>query len=105
MVCVNVFYPAAGEGRFDIIYYKEKHIPLVRQLLTPHGLERVEVDEGLSGFSQGIPPNYRVICRLYFPTAEAFQAAFAAAADQLLADLPHFTDIPVEVQVSNSVAF
>lgn len=105
MICVNVFYPAAGDGRFDLTYYKDKHLPLVQRLLGPHGLTRIEVDEGLSGFSQGIPPNYRVICRLYFPTAEAFQAAFAAAVEPLLADLPHFTDIPVEVQVSNSMVF
>ncbi len=100
MICVNVFYPAAGEGRFDMTYYLQSHIPLVQRLLTPHGLSRVEVDEGVAGFAPGTPPNYRVVCRLYFETMEGFQAAIAACGNELFADIPHYTDIPVELQVS-----
>lgn len=48
MICVNVFYPAAGEGRFDLTYYKDKHLPLVQRLLSPHGLSRIEVEVQVS---------------------------------------------------------
>ncbi len=101
MICVTAFYPAAGESRFDLNYYYAKHIPLVKELLAPHGLKRVEVDEGLSGFGPGTPPNYKVVARMYFENIEGFQAGVAAAGNQIFADIPNYTDIPVEVQVSS----
>jgi uncharacterized protein (TIGR02118 family) len=100
MICVSAFYPAAGESRFDTAYYLDKHIPLVKDLLAPHGLTRIEVDEGLSGFALDSPPNYKVICRMYFASIEGFQAGVAAVGGQIFADIPNYTDIPVEVQVS-----
>jgi uncharacterized protein (TIGR02118 family) len=105
MICVNAFYPAAGEGRFDLIYYYEQHIPLCLRLLGPFGLQRIEVDEGLSGVAAGAPPNYRTIARLYFDTQESFQQALAAAGNEILSDVPNYTDIPIEFQVSKTVSF
>ncbi len=104
MICVSVFYPAAGEGRFDSTYYYDKHIPLVSRLLTSFGLQRIEVDEGVSG-AAGSPPNYRVICRLYFDTMENFQTALGSVGGQLFSDIPNYTDIPVELQISKLVSF
>lgn len=100
MICVTAFYPAAGEGRFDSNYYYAKHCPLVKELLSPHGLTKMEVDEGLSGFGPGTPPNYRVVCRMYFSSMEGFQAGVAAVGNQIFADIPNYTDIPVELQIS-----
>lgn len=104
MICVTAFYPAAGEGRFDSTYYYAKHLPLVQSLLAPFGLERVEVDEGLSGPMPGSPPNYRVVCRMYFATIEGFQSALGSVGNQIFNDIPNYTDIPVELQVSKTVS-
>jgi uncharacterized protein (TIGR02118 family) len=104
MICVNAFYPAAGEGRFDSTYYYDKHIPLVIRLLTPFGLQKVEVDEGLSG-AGGSPANYRTICRMYFDTMENFQAALGSVGGEIFNDIPNYTDIPVELQISKLVSF
>lgn len=100
MVCVSAFYPAAGQGRFDFSYYMDKHIPMVDATLRPYGLQKIEVDEGVSGFSAAFPPNYLVVCRMYFDTLENFQAGLASVGSQILADVPNYTDIPVELQVS-----
>ncbi len=105
MICVTVFYPAAGESRFDMQYYLNDHIPLVDRLLKPLGLQKIEVDEGLAGGAPGSPANYKVICRLYFDTMENFQAGLATVGNQLFADIPNYTDIPVELQVSNTLFF
>lgn len=105
MICVTAFYPAAGEARFDPQYYYDKHIPLVHRLLTPHGLQKIEVDEGLSGATPGMPPNYRVVARLYFDTLENFQAGLATVGGEIFSDVPHYTDIPVELQVSKTLSF
>ncbi|MBM3761608.1 MAG: EthD family reductase [Acidobacteria bacterium] len=104
MICVTAFYPAAGEGRFDPVYYYEKHLPLCQRLLAPHGLQRIEVDEGLSGAAAGAPPNYRVVCRLYFASIEGFQAAMGSVGGEILHDIANYTDIPVELQVSKTLA-
>ncbi|WP_031497513.1 EthD family reductase [Bryobacter aggregatus] len=102
MICVTAFYPAAGEGRFDTVYYYDRHLPMVSRLLQPFGLQKIEVDEGVSGFAAGMPPNYRFICRLYFDRLEGFQAGIAAVGNQILGDVGNYTDIPVELQVSQT---
>lgn len=105
MICVNAFYPAAGEGRFDLTYYYDHHIPLCQRLLGPFGLQKIEVDEGLSGAAAGAPPNYRIIARLYFDTIEHFQQALGSVGGEILGDVPNYTDIPIELQVSKSLSF
>ena len=105
MICVSIFYPAAGEARFDMTYYVDKHIPLVQRLLAGHGLQKLEVDEGLSGGAAGAPPNYRIVARLYFDAIESFQGAMATVGNELLGDVPNYTDIPLELQVSKTVSF
>lgn len=103
MICVSALYPAAGESRFDMTYYMEKHIPLLNRLLTPFGLHKIEVDEGLGGFAPGSAPNYKIICRMYFDSLENFQAGVSAAGGEIFSDVPHYTDIPIELQISNLV--
>ena len=105
MICVSAFYPAAGESRFDRQYYMDQHIPLIADLLKPFGLQKIEVDEGLSGGAPGSPANYKVICRLYFDTLENFQASLGAVGNQIFADIPNYTDIPLELQVSKTLSF
>ena len=105
MICVSAFYPAAGESRFDRQYYMDRHMPLIAGLLKPFGLQKIEVDEGLSGGAPGSPANYKVICRLYFDTLENFQASLGAVGNQIFADIPNYTDIPLELQVSKTLSF
>lgn len=103
MICVSALYPAAGESRFDMTYYLDKHIALVSRLLTPFGLQKVEVDEGLGGFAPGSLPNYKIICRMYFDTLENFQTGVTTVGEELFSDVPNYTDIPVELQISKLV--
>ena len=105
MICVSAFYPAAGESRFDMQYYLDQHIPLVGRLLKPFGLEKIEVDEGLAGGAPGAPANYKIIFRMYFDTLDNFQTALNAVGNDIFADIPNYTDIPVELQVSNTLSF
>jgi uncharacterized protein (TIGR02118 family) len=72
----------------------------VRELLSPFGLTRIEAEEGLSGFAPGSPANYRVVARLYFETIEGYSDGIAAVGHRIFADIPNYTDIPIEVQVS-----
>ena len=38
MTRVIVTYPATAGAKFDLDYYMSKHMPMVSQKLTPHGL-------------------------------------------------------------------
>ena len=99
MIKVGVFYPQTAGGRFDMKYYLEKHIPMVRQKIGP-ALKNVAVEQGVAGGTPGAPMTYSVICHLSFDSVDAFQNAFAAHAPSIMGDLPNYTDIQPIVQIS-----
>jgi uncharacterized protein (TIGR02118 family) len=99
MIKVGVFYPKKEGGKFDMKYYLEKHIPMVRQKLGG-ALKGVAVEQGLSGGMPGAPITYQVIAHLTFDSVEAFQSAFGPHANSVMADLPNYTDVQPIVQVS-----
>lgn len=41
MICIAVMYPNAADVRFDIDYYRDQHLPLVRECYGPFGLSRL----------------------------------------------------------------
>jgi uncharacterized protein (TIGR02118 family) len=102
MIRVSVMYPHRQGGRFDLDYYVESHMALVRRKLAPHGLVRTEVDKGVNAGGQ--PQPFAAAGHLYFETVEAFQSAFKSAAGELMADVPNYTDLQPQVQVSEIVA-
>ena len=73
MIKVSVFYPNSENAKFDLDYYCNKHMPMVRDLLgdTCMGLG---VDHGLAGGTPGARPAYAAIGHLFFETVAAFQA-------------------------------
>jgi uncharacterized protein (TIGR02118 family) len=88
------------EGRkFDMAYYCDKHIPMVKQKLGA-ACKRVDVDEGLGGPQPGSRPTFVAMCHLVFDSVEAFQKAFAPYADAIMGDIPNYTDIQPAIQVS-----
>lgn len=100
MIRVIVSYPSQPDSRFDMDYYLNKHIPMVIQKLTPHGLASAGVDQGISGGVPGSPAKFRMQAYLNFPTIEAMQAGMGAEAAGLMADIPNFTDIRPELQIN-----
>lgn len=99
MIKVGVFYPNNAGSKFDMKYYLEKHIPLVRQKIGS-ALKSVAVEQGLAGGTPGAPMTYSVICHLSFDSVDAFQTAFGANAPTIMADIPNYTDIQPVVQIS-----
>lgn len=99
MIKVGVFYPISQGSKFDMKYYLEKHIPLVRQRVGP-ALKSVAVEQGLSGGAPGSPMIYVAMCHLLFDSVEAFQASFGAHASEIMGDIPNYTNIQPIVQIS-----
>ncbi|WP_028007022.1 EthD family reductase [Solimonas flava] len=102
MIRVSALYANRAGARFDHAYYALRHIALVREQLTPHGLLRVEADRGLAGGGGGEAP-FVAAAHLYFASVERFEAAFAAAGAAVLADVPNYTDLQPQLQISTIV--
>lgn len=99
MIKVSVFYPNHDGSTFDLAYYLDKHMPMVRRLLGD-ACKRSEVEEGLAGGAPGQPPNYRAAAHMYFDSVDAFQSAFGPHANTILADVPNYTNIAPMLQIS-----
>jgi len=79
MFKVSVMYPNQEGARFDIEYYRTKHMDLVIRHLKPFGLVRTEVLKGISG-GGGQPAPYVCIGSLYFETADGYEKGWRQAA-------------------------
>lgn len=100
MIRVIVSYPSQAGSRFDLDYYLKKHIPLVVEKLSPHGLISATVEQGIGGGAPGSPAKYQIQAYLNFPTMEATQAGMSAEAPGLIADIPNFTDVRPDMQIN-----
>jgi uncharacterized protein (TIGR02118 family) len=100
MVCISVFYPNASGKKFNHEYYAQTHMPLVMNRCKSSGLIRYEIDSGLSGGAPGSSALFICIGRLYFNTVEEFQKAMATHGPEVLGDVPNYTDIEPQFQVS-----
>jgi len=99
MIKVSVLYPNHEGSTFDMAYYCNTHIPLVRRLLGP-ALKGVAVEQGIGGIAPGSPAPYLAMGHLLFESLEAFQKAFEPNAQALLADIPNYTNAQPLIQIS-----
>ena len=99
MIKVSVFYPNNEGAKFDIDYYCNKHIPMVRQKLGA-ACKNAAVEQGIAGATPGSRPAFIALGHLYFDSVEAFQTAFGPHAEAIMADIPNYTDIQPTLQIS-----
>lgn len=99
MIKVSVFYPNTAGGTFDMQYYLDKHMPMVRQKLGV-ALKGMAVEHGLGGGQPGSPPVYVAMGHLLFDSVEAFQGAWGPHADAIIGDVPNYTNTQPTIQLS-----
>ena len=104
MIRMSVLYPAGEGKKFDLDYYAKKHMPLVRERWGGMGLVRYEVDKGLGGGAPGSPAPFVAAGHVYFNSLGELQKAAAAHGKELFADVPNFTNITPQVQISEIVS-
>jgi uncharacterized protein (TIGR02118 family) len=100
MIKVSVFYANNEDAKFDMDYYCNQHIPMVRQKLGP-ACKNAAVEQGLTGPAPGSRPAFIAMGHLYFDSVEAFQTAFGPHAQAIMADIPNYTDIQPTIQISD----
>jgi uncharacterized protein (TIGR02118 family) len=98
MIKVSVLYPNRADTKFDMTYYLDHHIPMVRRLLGP-ALKGVQVEHGISGYEQGSTAPYVATGHLVFDSLQVFQAGFGQHGREIVGDIPNYTNSEPLIQV------
>ena len=99
MIKVSVLYGNSEGKKFDMAYYCNKHIPMVKEKLGS-ACRRVDVDQGLSGAQPGTKPPFIVMAHGLFDSVDALLEAFGPHADTIMGDIANYTDILPLIQLS-----
>lgn len=99
MIKVSVLYPNNTGSHFDIDYYCNKHMPMVKEKLGD-ACKGVAVDQGMAGGAPNSAAPYAAVCHLFFETVDAFQTAFGPHAEAIMADIPNYTNVEPVIQIS-----
>jgi uncharacterized protein (TIGR02118 family) len=102
MIKVSVMYPYAAGARFDHVYYREKHMPMVKQRLGAACLY-FTVDKGIANGVWGSASLYVAKCDFICTSVEAYEAALGPHVQEIRADLANYTDIKPVLQTSEVV--
>lgn len=102
MIKVSVMYPNQPGARFDHDYYRATHMPLVKERMGD-SCRFYTIDKGVAGGAPGAPAAYVGMCHIFCDSVEAFQAGFGPHADEILADIPNYTDLSPVIQISEVV--
>jgi uncharacterized protein (TIGR02118 family) len=98
MQWVTVLYPNKAGARFDFVYYKEKHIPMVEGLLNT----KIEVRKGIPSPGSPLVP-FVCTASIHINSVDEFAAAMAKHGQQVLGDIPNYTDIQPIVQIEETL--
>lgn len=99
MVRVIAFYRWRSGAAFDHDYYGSKYMSLVRQLLIPYGLLRLECDRYLVAepCKEG---EIIAATHAFFPSTAAAQAALRAVGGVLQSHVSEYTNLQPEIKLS-----
>jgi uncharacterized protein (TIGR02118 family) len=100
MVKLIVLYPRQEGSTFDMAYYRERHLPMCRQLLGDV-LKGITVEQGVK--ADPFPAPYEVVCQLLFESLDAMGPALNANLAALSGDIPNYTNVTPVFQVSRVV--
>lgn len=103
MIRVSVLYPYEEGATFNNEYYVQNHMKLVKDRLSDLGLVRGEVDKAIAGGNPKAPAPYFCIGYLYFNSVEDFQKAMGTHGKEIMADIPNYTSVQPQIQISEVV--
>lgn len=101
MIKVTVMYPYTEGARFDHVYYRDQHMPMVKARLGS-ACAYYTVEKGLAGRAPGAPPAFVAMCAFICDSAEGYQAAMQEHGAEILGDIANYTDIAPVVPSARS---
>lgn len=99
MIKVSVMYPQQEGSNFNLEYYLKNHMDLVKEKWGPMGMKDFYVTKGLAGGAPDQPPTYQIMAHLSFESMDALQNAMGTHGEEVMADIPNFTDVTPVVQI------
>ena len=102
MIKATLLYPSGDGKTFDMDYYSNKHIPLVKELLGD-ALKSLTIEQGLNGGAAEYPAPYLATASLYFDSMEAFNSSFGPNMKAMNVDVPNYTNIRPVLLVSEVI--
>lgn len=99
MIRVTVLFPNEEGVKFDFDYWRGKHLENVASLIGDTQLT-VEQSRGLGGLNPEDPMPYVAVANMLFDSMEELQSLMAKAGEELMADIPNFTNVMPVVQIS-----
>jgi uncharacterized protein (TIGR02118 family) len=99
MIKVSVMYPAGETTKFDMNYYRTKHMPMAQDKFGA-ACKGMTIEEGLAGGAPGSPPTYVAMGHFLFDSVADFQAAMAPHAATLMEDIPNYSNVQPVIQIS-----
>ncbi|WDE00005.1 EthD family reductase [Thalassomonas actiniarum] len=99
MIKVSVLYPNSEQAKFNLDYYCNSHMPMVQDKLG-NACKKVAVESGLCGAKPEAAAPYIAMGHLYFDSLAEYQQAFAPHAEDILSDIPNYTNTQPEIQIS-----
>ncbi len=102
MIKVSVMYPNTAGARFNHEYYRDTHMPLVKARMG-ESCRYYTVDKGMAGGTPGSAPTYVGMCHIFCDSVETFQAGFGPHAQEIMNDIPNYTDLSPVIQISEVV--
>ena len=97
-------YPNSPGAKFDTDYYRNTHLPMIAQSLGD-ALTGLEFNLGLGGKNPSEAAPYIAMAHLTFDSLESFQATFGPYAKKFAADVPNYTNVQSEIQISEIVKY
>jgi uncharacterized protein (TIGR02118 family) len=61
------------------------------------------VDKGLAGGTPGTPATYVAMCHIFCDSVESFQKGFGPHSQEIMADIPNYTNLTPAIQISEVV--
>ena len=98
MIKVSVMYPNGPDARFDVAYYRDRHMPMVKKLMGEH-CKYYAVDVAMPSVPESNTP-YIVMGHLFCDSVDAFQAGFGPHTKEIMGDIPNYTNQTPIIQMS-----
>lgn len=100
MIRVVILYPKTSDSHFNMDYYLNHHIPLVREIFKDLGLSRIEVEEGVANAFPDQPVPFASISYFTFEKPEDFQAGMATRGGEIIGDMANYTNVQPQIQIN-----
>jgi uncharacterized protein (TIGR02118 family) len=102
MIKVSVMYPNGPDAHFDDAYYRDRHMPMVKQLMGDT-CKFYTIDKAMAKGAADPNAPYIAMGHLFCDSVEAFQTGFGPHTKAIMGDIPNYTNQKPVVQISEVV--